>query len=141
MRRRGSIVLALVLITVFCVAAIPTASACGGEGCTPGYWKQDHHFDSWAATGYETHDDFDDVFGVTSSGDWTLLEALKAKGGGEKALARHAVAALLNASNPDVDYAYTAAEVIALVQSAYGCCNFEAIKNLLEYQNELGCPF
>jgi hypothetical protein len=137
-RRKSSIVLTLVLITLFGMVAIPTASACGGEGCTPGYWRQVQHFDAWEATGYEPVDSFDAVFGVDSSFG-TLLDGVKAKGGGEKALARHAVAALLNASSPYVSYEYSPAQVIALVQGAYACGNFEAIKDLLEYQNELGC--
>ena len=111
----------------------------GGEGCTPGYWKQDHHFDSWGATGYEPYDSFDAVFGVSSSFG-TLLDGLQAKGGGEKALARHAVAALLNASSPYVSYEYTAAEVIALVQDAYATGGFEYAKDMLEDQNETYCP-
>lgn len=111
----------------------------GGEGCTPGYWKQEHHFDSWAATGYAPYDSFDAVFGVDSSFE-TLLDGVTAKGGGENALARHAVAALLNSSNPDVSYEYSAAGVIALVQEAYDSGEFEAIKDMLEYQNEMGCP-
>ncbi len=40
-----------------------------------------------------------------------------AQGGGVNALARHAVAALLNASSPDVDSDFTVAQVIAIVQS------------------------
>lgn len=112
----------------------------GGEGCTPGYWKQDQHFDSWDATSFATGDSFDAAFGVTSSQNWTLLSALEAKGGGENALARHATAALLNASNPDVSYEFSAAEVIALVQDAYASGDFEAAKDVLEEQNEMGCP-
>jgi hypothetical protein len=111
----------------------------GGEGCTPGYWKQEHHFDSWELTPYETGDSFDAAFGVTSTYDWTMLEALDANGGGENALARHAAAALLNASHPDVSYEYSTAEIIALVQGAYATGEYEAAKDLLEYQNELGC--
>lgn len=109
----------------------------GGEGCTPGYWKQEHHFDSWL--GYSPGDNFGTTFGVAPTTNWTLLTALQAKGGGEKALARHAVAALLNASS-SVDYLYSAAEVTALVQGAYASGDFEGVKNLLESQNELGCP-
>ncbi|MGH2544967.1 MAG: DUF7507 domain-containing protein, partial [Ardenticatenaceae bacterium] len=47
----------------------------GGEGCTPGYWKQAHHFDSWV--GFDPSDSFDAVFGVTSSfgSNFTLLQA------------------------------------------------------------------
>ena len=34
----------------------------GGEGCTPGFWKQEQHFDSWV--GFAPTDSFDAVFGV-----------------------------------------------------------------------------
>lgn len=112
----------------------------GSDGCTPGYWKQTQHFDSWEATGLAPADNYDATFGVASGNDWSLLDALEAKGGGENALARHATAALLNASNPDVSYEYSAAEVIALVQYAYDTGHFEAVKDLLAEQNELGCP-
>ena len=107
-----------------------------GWGCTPGYWKQEQHFDSWVPTGFAPGDNFDTVFGGDYfDPDITLLEALKLKGGGFNALARHAVAALLNASHPDVDYDLTDAEVIALLQGGT-----EANKDILEYNNELGCP-
>ena len=110
----------------------------GGQGCTPGYWKQDQHFSSWV--NYSTSDDFEATFGVNASFDKTLLGALKQGGGGEKALGRHAVAALLNASNSDVDYLYTANQVITMVQNAYASNSFEQIKDDLEAQNEAGCP-
>jgi hypothetical protein len=55
-------------------------------------------------------------------------------------LARHAVAALLNAANPDVDYLYSQAQVISMVQSAYASGDFEDVKDLFEDQNEAGCP-
>ena len=85
----------------------------GDEGCTPGYWKQEHHFDSWPAA-YSPGDDFDTIFGTST--DMTLLEALKAKGHGSE-LYRHGVAALLNAASGDVDYPLTVEEVIAYVQA------------------------
>ncbi len=107
----------------------------GGEGCTPGYWKQDQHFDSWV--GYSPNDLFADVFGVAYPG--TLVEAADANGGGANALARHAVAALLNASS-SVDYYYTTADVISMVQAAFASGDYEATKDLFAYQNELGCP-
>jgi uncharacterized repeat protein (TIGR01451 family) len=110
----------------------------GGEGCTPGFWKQDQHFDSWV--GYSPTDSFEDVFGVDVPGDPTLLEALNAGGGGINALMRHAVAALLNASNPDVDSDFTVAEVIALVQEAIATGDYERIKDILAAANEQGCP-
>ena len=111
----------------------------GGEGCTPGYWKQPQHFDSWVT--YSQDDLYDDVFGVTSTfAANTLLEVLKQGGGGEIALGRHAVAALLNSVNPDVSYEFSTAEVIAIVQNAYATGDFKTAKNLLQDQNELGCP-
>lgn len=100
----------------------------GDEGCTPGYWK--NHLEDWAATGYSTSDSFEDIFGV-DLGFSTLGEAVEAKGGGDKKLARHGTAALLNAAHPDVNYPLTVAEVIAAVQSGDD-------DTLAEY-NELGC--
>jgi hypothetical protein len=108
----------------------------GTQGCTPGYWRQAHHYDSWV--GYSPSDSFDAVFGVSYGG--TLAQAVVAKGGGSNALARHAVAALLNSTNADVDYLYSTAEVISMVQAAFASGNYEATKNLFEAQNELGCP-
>lgn len=108
----------------------------GGKGCTPGYWRQSQHFDSW--TGYAPSDAFATVFGVTRAG--TLLQNVWATSGGVDALARHAVAALLNASSGGVDYPYTTAEVIAAVQAAFATGSFEATKDSFEAANEAGCP-
>jgi len=107
-----------------------------GEGCTPGYWRQPHHFAQWV--GYAPGDSYAAVFGVARSG--TLLQNVTATGGGVNALARHSVAALLNASSPDVDYDLTVAEVIAAVQAAFATGSFEATKDRLEGFNEQGCP-
>jgi len=119
---------------------------CGGEGCTPGYWKQPQHLDSWAGAGPD--DKFNAVFNTNaefnaeqcSSTDPTLLEAARCKGGGLSALARHAVAALLNSLSGSVDYDYTTAEVKAMVKDAIDSGNYAAAKNKLADSNELGCP-
>jgi hypothetical protein len=110
----------------------------GGEGCTPGYWKQLQHFDSW--TGYSPTDDYETVFGVDASFTLDLLGALEQGGGGEAALGRHAVAGLLNSASGGVSYDYSTAEVIALVQAAYASGDFEGAKDLLAAANESGCP-
>lgn len=76
----------------------------------------------------------------------TLLQALEANGGGINAIARQAVAALLNASNPLVhpDPAFdTPAEVISAVQAVLNTPNTsddEALKNKLDYSNNAWCP-
>jgi hypothetical protein len=108
-----------------------------GEGCTPGFWRQEQHFDSWI--GYNPGDSYDGTFAVDGS-FLTLLDAVWAQGGDENALARHAVAALLNAASPDVDYFYSETQIIQMVQDAYSSGDFETIKDLFEYENELGCP-
>lgn len=115
------------------------------DGCTPGYWR--NHADRW--DGVEPGDNFNEVFGVDLLGSTvTLGAAVKLTGGGTNALARHAVAALLNAYGgvPNADgtivvYPYTVDQVIELVQQAAGEPGLiESTKNLLEAANELGCP-
>lgn len=111
----------------------------GGEGCTPGYWKQPHHVDSWQ--GHDPSDLYSDVFGVGPS--ITLLEALKTGGGGESALLRHSVAALLNAANAGVSYDLGEGAIIAAVQAAYADGSksaFNATKDELETFNQQNCP-
>jgi hypothetical protein len=110
----------------------------GGEGCTPGFWKQRQHFDSW--TGYSPDDMFFDVFGVDAFPGMSLLDVLRQGGGGLKALGRHTVAALLDAANPDVAYGMSEAEIIAAFADAFDSRDFEDLKDLLEERNESGCP-
>ena len=117
----------------------------GGEGCTPGYWKQEQHFDSWI--GFVPVDPgatlFVTVFGTNCGGvlSGTLLDALEQGGGGAAALGRHAVAALLNAASPDVASAFTEAEIINMVQAACAAGgDIEGTKDLFEAENEAGCP-
>ena len=110
------------------------------EGCTPGFYKRPHHWGHWQ--GYSITDVYDTTFGVSSSfvADQTLLGVLLQGGGGEFALGRHAVAALLNAAHTDIDYFYSEGQVIQIVQDAYASGEFEAAKNLLAAENEAGCP-
>ena len=130
------IAVSLVLVLLPAAASALLANETMG-GCTPGYWKQPQHEGSWV--GFEPTASYSVVFGVVA-GPKTLLEALQTGGGGEKALGRHAVAALLNASNPDVGYPNSVGEVLAIVQGAYNSRDFETAKNLLAVQNELDCP-
>lgn len=122
-------------IRVITKGAKPVA---GAEGCTPGYWKQPQHFDSW--TGFSTGTSFESVFGEAFPGNPTLLQVLGMGGGGKAALGRHAVAALLNSTSDGVDYAFTTDEVIAMVTSALANpATIEATKNKLATANEKGC--
>jgi hypothetical protein len=116
----------------------PPPPPTGDQGCTPGYWKQAHHFDSWV--GFAPTQKYETVFGVDVPGNPSLLDALKANGGGINALERHSVAALLNASNSSVGYPLTVSQVIAKVQAAIAGGTIEQTKNEFEAFNELGCP-
>jgi hypothetical protein len=125
------------------------------EGLTPGFWKT--HPELW--TGYSTDQTFYDVFGVyitinakgNDPGIYnpTLIEAIAAKGGVNEektppvydALARHAVAALLNAAHPDVTYPLTEQEIIdavALAISNGDTTDAEPLKNMLDMYNNAG---
>lgn len=111
----------------------------GGEGCTPGYWKQDHHFDDWPVDLSTT---FASVFGSsTLDADLTLLEALQLRGGKLNALARAAAAAFLSAESGDVDYAFSTSDVVSMVNAAFeGSADVEATKDTLDEANNAGCP-
>ena len=109
----------------------------GGEGCTPGYWRQAHHFDSYPAP-YTPDTVFDDVF-APAFGSLTLSEVARAKGGGLNALGRHAVAALLNAAS-SVDYDLTVMQVITTFNDALASGNYEGAKDTFADFNEQNCP-
>lgn len=128
----------LLLVTVFLMLVIGSVQATGQpEGCTPGYWK--NHLDAWV--GYQPGASFIKVFDPEGFGidyDKTLLEALETGGGGEKALGRHAAAALSNAQQ--LNYRWDTEEIISMVQWAHGWQIFEDKKDQLEEYNEQFCP-
>lgn len=115
---------------------------CSWEGCSHGFWKK--HEDAWKVTGYNTTADFDSTFGCDAFAcDKTLMGALGLGGGELSALAREAVAALLNAAHPGVDYPLTPGEVIQKVQQAIVAEVYESTKDELEGHNAHGlggCP-
>ena len=110
----------------------------GGEGCTPGFWKQPQHLPFWAvAPDTPFGDIFDDAFpGLT------LFQVVNLKGGGLNRLGAHTVAAYLNALSPEVDYAFTAAEVVDSFNAVFPGSNSEynALKDIFVAQNEISCP-
>ena len=115
--------------------AAQTQYGTGGQGCTPGYWK--NHTGSWQ--GYSPSDNFDKIFGIKYFGSLTLQQAAGLGGGGFNALARHAAAALLNSSNPNISYGLSTAKIIELVQQAVKTNEPELIKDDLSGLNESGC--
>jgi hypothetical protein len=116
-----------------------------------GYWKQNHHFDSWVAAGYSPNQTLESVFDLPNQ--WgldnkTLKEALSFKSGpgttgAAQILLRTAVAALLNSAHPNVDYPRSTAKVVADVNAALASNNRStilALANELDADNNLGCP-
>ena len=118
----------------------------GGEGCTPGYWKQPHHFDDWTDP-YDPDDLFSEHFDDAFPGK-TLLQVLSQPASSSPGpnslnnLGRHTVAALLNAANPDVDFSLSEQDVIDMFNDVYpgSTSDYQDLKNLFAAENELGCP-
>lgn len=102
------------------------------ESCSPGYWK--NHLSRWSLP---TNADFDATFGSQLlDPDLSLLQAIQSGGGGELSLARHAVAALLNARDPEVNSIFSEAGVKALVSSG----DPELAERVIEAASGFGCP-
>ena len=115
------------------------------EGLSHGYWK--NHVSDW--TGYSTSDTLESVFDIPDSfglDDNTLLEALDFQGGPDLAdkaqiLLRNAVASLLNAAHPNIDYPLSLVEVIADVNAALASedgATMLALEAILDGYNNLG---
>ena len=107
----------------------------GLAGCTPGYWKQSQHFDSWPAP-YTPNTLFSSVFENAFPG-MTLLQVASQGGGGLNALGRHTVAALLSAGS--VNYGMTPAQVIAAFNAAFPSGDIEGLHLQFAALNERGC--
>ena len=100
------------------------------DGCTPGYWKSTQHHDEW--TGFTPGQTLESVFDVPDSYGIdlkTLDQALGPPGSGALngsgpdgvyQLLRHATAGILNANHPDVDYPFSAGDIVAAVNFVLG---------------------
>jgi len=116
------------------------------EGCTPGFWKQSHHFEEWVPTDLSPDTTVRQVFQVGDTNDLTLLDALKAKGGPSveaavKILLKAGVAGILNANHPNVSYPPDV-DVIGMVQGAYASGDRDTILSTaesLDVLNNAGC--
>ena len=128
-----------------CEEKPPCEEQTGNEGLTPGFWK--NHTEQWA--NYTTSQTLESVFDVPDAlglDNATLLEALNFGGGaGAKGAAqnlfRHAVAAILNAQHPLVEYPITAATIVTRVNAALAtndASSMASLKNELDTMNNLG---
>ena len=81
----------------------------GGEWCSPGYWRQEHHLDSWPA-GISRDDPYPGAVTLSKQGEragasttptlWEVLQSPQWYGGD----AFNAVGDLLSAAHPDVNF-------------------------------------
>jgi hypothetical protein len=115
-----------------------TTTPPGGEGCTPGFWK--NHTEDWDVyvPGQSVQSVFSEAPGSVKN--LTLLQGLKNGGGQEEALTRHAIAALLGAANDEVDYPLTVQQVIDMVNAAFTSGDFESTKDVLQGFNRFETP-
>ena len=126
------------------------------QGCTPGYWKQDQHFDSWRIyipTGASATllksvfnlNGFTNLDGNASAND-TLLDALSYQGGTDtrgaaQILLRAAAASVLNATS--VNFPMTVAQIQSAVNSALASSDRDSMLELastLDVLNNAPCP-
>ena len=134
----------------------PTVAAF--RGCTPGYWKQDQHFDSWPAPFVPTAPGatlLKDVFSLNgytnlngdATADDTLLEALSYQGGDTlegkaQILLRAAAAAVLNSAS--LSYPLTLGQIQTAVNNALASNDEDTMTDLagiLDGNNNARCPF
>ena len=133
-----------------------------GEGCTPGWWK--NHTTAWDSlsdptvvampAGYKfiTTTSFNTYFNLTAAQSGfantvTMLGGVSAGGGGEKALARHGVSALLNtaalANYPLPPGVTTFTQLYDAIRNAYLTNTEQAFADILAANNNLdhqNCP-
>lgn len=128
---------------------------CGGEGCSPGYWK--NHTERWHPN-YPPTAMFHSVFGVNAfpgaslySVIWQQAEPyIETCTGGQldhckgklKVLGFHTVAALQNAAT-EVSFKYDTFAVKAKFLAVYLSGSKQAIewlKNEFDAENNMGCP-
>jgi len=131
------------------IAFEPEEPPGGGEGCTPGYWK--NHHEDWE--GYTPGQTVGSVFSGASNfptlADDSLDTALRYGGGPglvgmAQNLLRIGVASLLNASSSNVDYPYSVSELIDSINDALESNSrrdMRDLKNELDgTNNDLPCP-
>jgi hypothetical protein len=115
--------LTIVAALVILGSSLP-AMACH-EGLTPGFWK--NHPEVIMCLGYS--------IGETNC----IVEQLSLRGGGENALRRHAMAAILNAQHPCIAYPVSECWIVANFWAVLGDkCAMEALKDKLDCWNNLG---
>jgi len=118
------------------LAYVPAPVLLNDQGCSPGYWKQSQHFDSYPSPTLPTTT-FQSVFGINAFPGQTLLQVLSTGGGGLTAFGRHAVAAYLNAGAlGTIHYGLTQAQVISNFATFYNAGQYAAGSSFFESRED-----
>lgn len=104
----------------------------GGEGFTPGFWK--NHLDEWPIVVAP----YDAIVLLCQGIDMPLTEAIRLKGGRWNALVRHAAAGILNALHSGVSYDYTADDILNMLVEACATGDWRTLKKNFQDANEQG---
>jgi hypothetical protein len=132
------------------------------EACSPGFWKQPHHYIHWCTAGYQPVNDFCGpgpattfaaAFGVPPAqlvakglpADLLLSTAIAMSGGALNQTLFHGSAALLSAAHPAVGFPASVAQVQLVMQNAFsGVISFGQARNTFSGWNAVegqgGCP-
>ena len=103
----------LTIQLVFALALIVVGNqAVIADDCGPEYWLQTKNIEKWQ--GFKPEDSFLAAGFADTFSDMNLMDVLSQEGEGVNALARHGVAAMLNAASSERIYPYDTTEVVAL---------------------------
>jgi len=114
------------------------------EGCPPSFWVSATNSNSRSAgwpSGYLPDQKFgepsyfNNAIAISSGKDPTLLASLNSQGDGINKLARHAVAALLNAAHPEIEYPLSITQIISLTYEAIKEQNYDVAEKFAIYNN------
>lgn len=138
--------------------AVVISKPLGGQGCTPGFWKNSKHYPLWTGivptqlvgTVFTIQSTFADGSSGSALASSTLAQGLAFQGGSTlngaaQILLRAAIAGVLNANSPGVSYAMTATQVINSVNAALASNDRNTILNLATTidganNGQQGCP-
>ena len=115
----------------------PPPPPVGGQGCSPGYWKN-HNFPAGFTKGQLFSSVFENAFPGQS-----LQTVLSTGGGGLTALGRHTVSAYFNAVALGTNYELTPAQVVARFNAVFPGGNYDGLKAEFEALQDVNgriCP-
>ncbi|MGJ8639511.1 MAG: hypothetical protein ACSHYA_08965 [Opitutaceae bacterium] len=117
----------------------PEPEVCELEGLGADFWKDCNNYEEWRTAEVSAYSNYGYTFSVRLSCNFRLWSAIWCSGDSLSArFFRETTAALLNAKHPNITYAYTTEEVLAMVTDAFATCEYDALAVEFAAQNSLG---